>query len=104
MAEAAATAVLAQSPHFERELRSIDDELAVDRRARTRITRLDQPAAVTEFLGCRPAPGASARTWDDTAGRLAQHQAAFGITDGIGPQPRWDRDNAYTRAVRHSRK
>ena len=90
--------MLAQQPQLEHELETINNQLAVDLRARTRIAGLDQPANITERLGHRPAPGPSARTWDDTAGRLTQHQAAFDITDGLGPHPRWDRNNAYTRS------
>jgi len=97
-AEADATAILAQRPQFERELGTIDDQLANDLRARTRIASLDQPNNITALLGHRPAPGPSARTWDHTAGRLAQHQAAFDLASGLGPHPRWDRNNAYTRS------
>ena len=93
--EAAASAVVARRPQLEQELGAIEDQLTIDRRVRTSIARLDQPDAITNAIGNRPAPGPSARTWDDAAGRLAQHQAAFNIAQGIGPQPRWDRNNAY---------
>ncbi len=98
--EAAAAAVVAQRPQRERELGTIEEQLKIDRRVRTTSSRLDQPDAITGVLGRRPAPGTSARTWDDAAGRLAQHQAAFVIAEGFGPRPRWDRDNAYTQSYR----
>ena len=96
--EAAAAAVVAQRPQLEHELGAIEDQLTIDLRVRTSIARLDQPDAITEVLGRRPSPGPSARTWDVAAGRLAQHQAAFNIAEGLGPHPRWDRDNAYKRS------
>lgn len=46
-------------------------------------------------LGDRPAPGPAAREWDVAAGELAQHQAAFNITDGLGPIPRFLDNTAY---------
>lgn len=98
--EATAAAVVARRPQLEQELGTIEDRLAIDLRVRSSITRLEQPDAITNVLGRRPAPGPSARTWDNTAGRLAQHQAAFNIADGIGPHPRWDRDNAYKHSHR----
>ena len=91
-----AAAVLAQRPQLERELRTIDDHLTTDLHARTRIASLEQPGTITEVLGRRPTPGESARTWDRSAGLLAQHQAAFDINRGTGPQPRWDLNNAYS--------
>jgi hypothetical protein len=96
-----ATVVLAQRPQLESEVRTIDDQLTVDVRARTRIASLEQPDTITEMLGRRPAPGEAARTWDRTAGLLAQHQTAFGIARGAGPQPRWDLDNAYSHSRHH---
>ena len=91
----AAAAVVARRPQLEQELGAIEDRLATDLRVRSSTARLDQPDAITNALGHRPAPGPAARTWDAAAGRLAQHQAAFNIAYGIGPQPRWDRNNAY---------
>ena len=93
--EATAAAVVALRPQLEQELVAIEDQLATDLRVRSSIARLDQPDTITNTLGHRPTPGPSARTWDQTAGRLAQHQAAFNIAQGIGPHPRWDRNNAY---------
>ncbi len=84
-----------QPPQLEHEIGTIEHLLTLDLRVRVSIARLDQPDAITGVLGRRPAPRASARNWDDAAGRLAQHQAAFNIAEGIGPHPRWDRENAY---------
>jgi len=98
--EAFAAAVAAQRPQLEHELGTIEAQLNVDLRARTSIARIHQPDAITGFLGQRPASGASARTWDDSAGRLAQHQAAFSVSEGIGPRPRWDQRSAYTDSYR----
>ena len=96
--EATAAAVVARRHQLEQELGTIEDRLAIDLRVRSSIARLGQPDAITNVLGRRPAPGPSAQTWDDTAGRLAQHQAAFNIAEGIGSHPRWDRDSAYKRS------
>ena len=96
VAERDATAVIAQRLQLESEVHTIDDQLTNDLHARTRIASLEQPDTITELLGRRPAPGQAARTWDRTAGLLAQHQTAFGIARGAGPQPRWDLDNAYS--------
>lgn len=98
--QAAAAAVVAQRPQLEQELGTIEPQLTIDLRVRTSIARLDQPDAIVNALGHRPAPGASTRTWDDAAGRLAQHQAAFNITEGFGGIPRWDRKSAYTQSYR----
>ncbi len=96
VAELDANGVLAQRPQLESEARTIDDHLTNDLRARTRIASLEQPDTITDTLGRRPNPGEAARTWDRTAGLLAQHQTAFGIPSGAGPQPQWDLDNAYS--------
>jgi len=67
-----------------------------DLRVRTRVTRLEPPEAIVNTIGDRPAPGPAARQWDGAAGRLAQHQAAFSISDGLGRGPRLLERNAYT--------
>ena len=46
-------------------------------------------------IGDRPAPGPAARQWDAAAGRLAQHQTAYDITDGVGRLPRALERSAY---------
>ena len=73
-------------------------QLDHDLRIRTRITRLERPDAIVNTLGDRPAPGPAARQWDAAAGRLAQHQAAFNITDGLGPHPNVLDHSAYSRS------
>lgn len=73
----------------------IDERIERDLRIRTRITRAELPAAVVNLLGDRPRPGPAAREWDAAAGRLAQHQAAFDIADGIGRRPSYLDRSAY---------
>ena len=94
--EAAATKLVNRRPQHAEQIADIDDRLAIDLHVRTRVARLEQPDAVTNTLGHRPTPGPAARAWDHAAGRLAQHQTAFDITDGLGPQPRWIDNTAYT--------
>ena len=94
--EAQANENLRRRPEFESKIEAIDERLDHDFRIRTRITRLEQSDAIISTLGDRPAPGPAARNWDTAAGRLAQHQAAFDITDGLGPRPSYLDRNAYT--------
>ena len=56
-----------------------------DRRIRTRQIRRDPPSRITDTLGTRPPGGDPSRAWDRAAGRLDQHQTAYGLTDGLGP-------------------
>ena len=94
--QTSATAVLNRHLELEATIRGIDEQMARDLRIRTRITKTERPTAIIDVLGERPAPGPAARNWDTTAGRLAQHQAAFDITNGIGRQPNYHDHNAYT--------
>jgi hypothetical protein len=87
--------LLRRRPSLEAKVSELDDRLDADLRRRTRIARLEQPAAVVEVLGDRPTPGAAAQVWDQAAGRLHQHQAAFDLTAGIGPRPGFFDDNIY---------
>jgi hypothetical protein len=79
----------------------IDERLERDLRMRARITRAERPEAVVDLLGDRPRPGPAAREWDMAAGRLAQHQAAFDIAEGLGRRPSYLDRSAYaeSRAV-----
>ena len=86
--EVQARANLHRRPDFETKINAIDEQLGHDLRIRTRITRLEAPDAIVNTIGDRPAPGPAARQWDIAAGRLAQHQAAFDIPDGLGHRPR----------------
>ena len=54
--EAAAAAVVAQRPQRERELGTLEEQLKIDRRVRTTISRVDQPDAITGVLGRRRRP------------------------------------------------
>ena len=96
--QTSATTVIRQRPELETTIRGIDGQIDRDLRIRTRITKTEQPTAVTELLGERPAPGPAARNWDLAAGRLAQHQAAYNITTGLGPRPNYLDHNPYTQS------
>ena len=87
--EAAAVEVLRDRPRLDARVAQIDEQLAVDLRARTRVARLEEPRAIVGTLGRRPRSGAQGQAWDRAAGQLAQHQAAFGIDVGLGPEPGW---------------
>jgi len=93
--EAQAKATLRRRPDFEAKIDEIDGRLDHDLRVRTRITRLEPSDAIVNTIGDRPAPGPAARQWDTAAGRLAQHQAAFDITDGLGRRPSVREYSAY---------
>ena len=93
--EARAKAHLHRRPDLETKIDALDERLDHDLRIRTRITRLEPPDAIVNTIGDRPAPGPAARQWDAAAGRLAQHQAAFNITDGLGRRPKALERNAY---------
>ena len=82
--ETSAAAVLRRRPELEATSGGIDKQIERDLRIRTRITKAECPRAVVDVLGERPAPGPAARNWDTAAGRLAQHQAAFDIAEGLG--------------------
>jgi len=87
--------LLRRRPELESRITEIDRRLAHDWRVRTRIARLEQPAAIVDTLGPRPRAAKKAHAWDQAAGRVQQHQAAFDIQDGIGEWPdRHDR-SAY---------
>ena len=87
--------LIRRRPELESHVTEIDDRLAHDQRVRTRIARLEQPAAIIDTLGPRPRGAKKAQAWDQAAGRVHQHQAAFDIQDGIGDWPgRYDR-SAY---------
>jgi hypothetical protein len=93
--ETSATVVLHRRPELEATIGGIDEQLARDLHIRTRITKAERPAPVVDTLGERPAPGPAARGWDSAAGRLAQHQAAFEIADGLGRRPGYLDRSAY---------
>lgn len=97
-AASASRAVLARRSDIEAEIGDLDDQIADDLRIRTRVTRREQPEAITAVLGSRPAIGQDGRQWDTAAGRLAQHQAAFNVGHGLGRRP----DNMDRSAYRDS--
>jgi conjugative relaxase-like TrwC/TraI family protein len=94
--EAQAREILRRHPESDRKIELINERLEYDLRIRTRITRLERPDAIANTIGDRPAPGPAARRWDIAAGRLAQHQAAFDIADGLGRRPSYLDRSAYT--------
>ena len=87
--------LIANRADIEAEVADIDDQLVHDLRIRTRVTRREQPDRVITLLGPRPTRGQEAREWDRAAGDLAQHQAAFDVVDGVGPQPQYRHRSAY---------
>lgn len=87
--------LLRRRPSLEAKVSELDDRLDADLRRRTRIARLEQPTAIIEVLGDRPTPGAAAQVWDQAAGSLHQHQAAFDLSVGLGPRPSFFDDNAF---------
>ncbi|MDO8363232.1 MAG: MobF family relaxase [Actinomycetota bacterium] len=91
-----ANELLRRRPNLEAKVAELDDRLDADLRRRTRIARLEQPSAIVDVVGARPSPGATARAWDHAAGRLHQHQAAFGLDAGVGPRPGLLDNGAYT--------
>jgi hypothetical protein len=92
---ATARHIVSRRHEYEAAIDELDDTIAHDLRTRTRIARLEQPDAITDLIGPRPRPGGEAHEWDAAAGRIAQHQAAFELEDGIGPyEAMWD-DTAF---------
>ena len=95
-----ATELLRRRPTLDSKVTELDDHLETDLRRRTRIARLEQPTAIVDVLGARPSPGATARAWDQAAGRIYQHQAAFNLAAGVGPRPGLLDNSAYTQSRR----
>jgi len=91
-----ASDVLRSRREMEATVTDLDERLDTDLRMRTRIARLEQPATIVDVLGVRPRPGPAAQAWDRAAGRLHQHQAAFGLEQGLGRRPALLDHSAYT--------
>ncbi|MCP3882822.1 MAG: AAA family ATPase, partial [Sulfitobacter sp.] len=89
----------ARRPEMETRLQDVDSQLADDRRIRTRQLRRNPPERVTNTIGQRPVKGDPIRAWDNAVGYLDQHQAAHGLTAGLGPI----QGPSVTRAFLHSR-
>ncbi|MCP4103098.1 MAG: AAA family ATPase, partial [Lentisphaerae bacterium] len=89
----------ARRPEMETRLQDVDSQLADDRRIRTRQLRRNPPERVAGTIGQRPVKGDRIRAWDNAAGYLDQHQAAHGLTAGLGPT----QGPTVTRAFLHSR-
>ena len=73
-----------RKPALESQLQTVTERLDDDRNIRTRQIRRNPPGRITNTLGVRPPGGGQAQAWDGAAGRLDQHQVAFGLTQGIG--------------------
>ena len=95
-----AMGLVRRRPTLEAKVAELDDLLDTDLRRRTRIARLEQSAAIVGVLGARPSPGATARAWDQAAGRLHQHQSAFNLAAGVGPRPGLLDNSAFTESRR----
>ncbi len=91
----AASDVLGNRSIGEKTVCQIDEWLSDDIGVRMRVARLEQPDSITHVLGERPAIGPKARTWDLAAGHITQHQAAFGIDDGLGQRPTYGEHTVY---------
>ena len=62
----------------------------------------EPPAYVVDCLGSRPSAGPTAALWEDAAGQLIQHRAAFDLEEGIllGRQPGPVDNDAYSTSHR----
>lgn len=84
-----------QLPALSSRVETISGELDTDRRIRTRQQRHQPSQSVADHLGHRPTNSEAAKTWDVAAGRVDQHQAAHGISKGLGVNPVYD-NRAFT--------
>lgn len=87
-----ATAACKQVPYLEAERCAVQMQLGAD--AAVRASEPVSPA-VFDRVGRRPHDPAAAQLWDEAAGRLAQHQAAWDLADAIGRRPQLLGDDAY---------
>ncbi len=72
-----ARGVIAGRDDIDRQVARLDTTLDRDVHARARHARLAPTDDLTATLGPRPTQPAAARTWDQQAGELAQHAAAY---------------------------
>ncbi|MCP3877510.1 MAG: relaxase domain-containing protein [Sulfitobacter sp.] len=73
-------------PNLQTRLDDITARLDGDTHIRSRQTRRQPPQRITNTLGTRPEAGKTAHAWDQAAGRLDQHQTAYRLTAGLGPE------------------
>jgi hypothetical protein len=80
---------------------SIACQLSFDVKARATGVKDDLPPHLADRLGPRPPGGPSASLWDDAAGHIEQHRAAFAVegTALLGRRPRWN-DTTYATSQR----
>lgn len=74
----------ARRPEMESRLHDVEGQLADDRRIRTRQLRRNPPERITHTIGQRSTKSDRIRAWDNAVGYLDQHQAAHGLTAGLG--------------------
>jgi conjugative relaxase-like TrwC/TraI family protein len=91
-------ATAAQKPVHHFRLGEIDGALHDDQRVRCRMARLEQPDAVVDMLGERPAGRPGAQAWDAAAGQILQHQAAFDLSYGLGPNSELPEGSAFAQS------
>lgn len=76
---------------LESQRQSVRRHLDHDRQARGAQAAAEPPSYISGHLGLRPANGLAAQLWDDAAGRIEQHRAAFEVADNhypLGARPR----------------
>jgi hypothetical protein len=61
---------------------------------------VDLTDAVLDRLGPRSRETSAALLWKEAAGRLAQHQATWGLSDALGRRPQLLGDEAYAASHR----
>lgn len=79
-------------PALEAERREVERRLDGDAVARASDLLTE---ATFDRVGPRPRDAAAAALWDEAAGRLAQHQAAWEVSEGAGRRPQPFGDDAY---------
>ena len=85
-------------PALESRLQDITTRLDDDQHIRSRHTRRRPPDRITSIVGERPRGGESARAWDAAVGKLDQHQTAFQLRSGIGPERHDAKSSGFQRS------
>lgn len=91
----------ARRPELQAQLGHVQDVLDADQQGRSQLLDGRDLALIVDHLGPEPEGAAAGELWQDAAGRIAQHRAAFDITDGtlLGAQPSYFTVDAY--AISH---
>jgi hypothetical protein len=92
-----ASTINQRQPELRVEQAAIGRQLHQDRHQRADRLATKTPTVVIDVLGPRPHDGAGEALWEEAAGRLAQHHAAYGQPGGdlLGRKPRLMGDEAY---------